>query len=76
MKIEDQVCSLELAKLLKELGVKQESLCFWVEPVHSKIETPFVQVEYPAGYTARPHIAAAFTVAELGTCYLMEHIRF
>jgi hypothetical protein len=29
MKIEDQVCSLELAKRLKELGVKQESLFWW-----------------------------------------------
>ena len=29
MKIEDQVCSLELAKKLKELGVKQESLFYW-----------------------------------------------
>ena len=26
MKLEDQVCSLELAKRLKELGVKQDSL--------------------------------------------------
>jgi hypothetical protein len=29
MKIEDQVCSLELAKRLKELGVKQESYFYW-----------------------------------------------
>lgn len=29
MKLEDQVCSLELAKKLKELGVKQESLYAW-----------------------------------------------
>ena len=28
MKIEDQVCSLELAKQLKELGVKQDSLFY------------------------------------------------
>ena len=29
MKLKDQVCSLELAKKLKELGVKQESLWWW-----------------------------------------------
>jgi len=29
MKLEKQVCSLELAKKLKELGVKQESLWFY-----------------------------------------------
>lgn len=31
MKLEDQCCSIELAKRLKELGVKQESLFYWVE---------------------------------------------
>lgn len=29
MELEKQVCSLELAKKLKELGVKQESLWYW-----------------------------------------------
>ena len=29
MNLENQVCSLELAKKLKELGVKQESLFWW-----------------------------------------------
>ena len=29
MKLQDQVCNLELAKKLKELGVKQESLFWW-----------------------------------------------
>lgn len=31
MRIEDQVCGLELARKLKELGVKQESLFYWKE---------------------------------------------
>ena len=30
MKLENQVVSLEIAKSLKELGVKQESLFYWV----------------------------------------------
>lgn len=30
MKLEDQVVNLELSKKLKELGVKQESLWYWV----------------------------------------------
>jgi hypothetical protein len=29
MNLEQQVCSLELAKRLKELGVKQDSFFFW-----------------------------------------------
>jgi hypothetical protein len=31
MNIEDQVCSFELAKRLKELGVKQESFFYWAD---------------------------------------------
>jgi hypothetical protein len=30
MKLEEQVCSLDLAKRLKELGVKQESHWYWI----------------------------------------------
>lgn len=36
MSLEDQVCSVELAKMLKELGVKQESLFYykaWENPL-------------------------------------------
>lgn len=31
MKMEDQVVSAELAKVLKELGVKQDSLFYWIQ---------------------------------------------
>jgi hypothetical protein len=57
--LEKQVCSLELCRRLKELGVKQESVFWWV-------------VE-DGGYTLIPEWQSvgcigisAFTVAELG----------
>ncbi len=31
MELEDQIVSLELAKKLKELGVKQKSIFYWIE---------------------------------------------
>lgn len=76
MKLEDQVVSLELAKRLKALGVKQESLFYWGEK-----RNPLVS-EFPWGLISRFEIGAgidqalsaiykgegisAFTVAELG----------
>ncbi len=63
MKLEDQVCSLELAKRLKELGVKQESLFF-----HQRM----CAIEDNKEYWALMYVAhgtdsvSAFTVAELG----------
>ncbi len=36
MKLEDQVCSLELAKRLKELGVKQNSLFYWRDSLYNQ----------------------------------------
>ena len=67
MKLEEQVCSLELAKKLKELGVKQESLFYWfnnwngyAEGHPSKKENWILLDRYKdTGYPA-------FTVAELG----------
>ena len=41
MKLKDQVCSSELSKKLKELGVKQESLFSWCVP-----ENNFYRDEY------------------------------
>jgi hypothetical protein len=34
MKLEDQVCSLELAKCLKAVGIKQDSLVYWMQIPH------------------------------------------
>jgi hypothetical protein len=64
MKVEEQVCSLELAKKLKELGVGQNGLYVWVDNNHAgwevELETETVLPVYPSGY------CVAFTVAELG----------
>ena len=57
LKIEDQCVSLELAKMLKELNVKQESLFCWINDYDIEfLET----IERNQGVCI-----AAFTVAEL-----------
>ena len=61
MDIKEQVCSLEPARELKRLGVKQESYWAWVidnDGVCELKPTDTVEVGYEA--------YAAFTVAELG----------
>lgn len=71
MKISDQVCSLELAKRLKELGGKQESLFCWVGSKHGDEDYFFLVYSgdsqfggvYPRE-TGEDY--SAFTVAELG----------
>jgi len=71
MKLEDQVCSLELAKRLKELGVKQESVFTWYQSTRAIIkenktlgEEKFWTVWWNRNYTRDQY--SAFTVAELG----------
>lgn len=75
MKLEDQIVSLELAKKLKELGVKQESVFYWQvyydgedNPVleykpksTSGWETDLGDAEHPENL----RYFSAFTVAEL-----------
>jgi len=72
MKLKDQVCSLELAKRLKELGVKQRSYFWWVELSHELVTT---QTAVISGIEEErcelrdigvKRICSAFTVAELG----------
>ena len=65
MKLEEQVVSLELAKKLKELGVKQESLfyyfkgeTFFKDKLHLVYRKEVFGMEYVEMYSA-------FTVAEL-----------
>jgi len=59
MKLENQVVSLELAKKLKELGVKQESLFWWVEKEEGQM------LEYEPSIVCERD-CSAYTVAELG----------
>lgn len=70
MKLEDQVCSLELAKKLKELGVKQESLFVWIQrKPESANEEPHWYVKQEGNWPAGMKLYdsnSAFTVAELG----------
>lgn len=69
MNLEQQVVSLELAKKLKELGVKQDSIFFYtLGGVVSRLEALDI---FDTNY-------AAFTVAELGimlpaTCYYSKY---
>jgi hypothetical protein len=69
MTLESQVCSLELAKKLKELGLKQNSYYFWKTYPDSVINNgePYL-VAYNSRYmTSKGRIeGSAFTVAELG----------
>lgn len=67
MKLEDQVCSLELAKKLEELKIPQESWCYWVNNIRDdeNAKGSFIDL-WNGGYkpTNMP-CWSAFTVAEL-----------
>jgi hypothetical protein len=70
MKLEQQVCNLDLAKRLKELGVKQESVFCWAtNDLEHKLENYRVKPVnggfVPDGYISQD-FPSAFTVAELG----------
>lgn len=78
MTLEQQVCSLELAKRLKELGVKQESLFLWCNFGKDDWRGPYsnidgISIRFPA--TPGPYSftkddcwewCSAFTASELG----------
>lgn len=65
MKLEDQVCGLELAKRLKELDVKQESALFYEESVPKKYGYSLHSTKGFNKADAHRYFSA-FTVAELG----------
>ena len=68
MELKKQVCSLELAKRLKELGVKQESFWYYWElngTPHNNFRKYTILQHRKSEDEDIPHISA-FTVAELG----------
>lgn len=79
MKLENQVCSLELSKKLKELGAEQDGYYIWYK--HKDLEQQF-QIN-PKGYQIHPKQGdnkfiewySAFTVAELGEMLPNDKIR-
>ncbi len=60
--LENQVCSLELSKELKELGVKHESLFWYTVYVN---QTYDIHYQFDSKHIPPAHYSA-FTVAELG----------
>ena len=76
MPLKDQVCSLELAKKLKELGVEQKSLFYWMRSL--KPDNWQIVIEHRLGFLFENgadlakhrkdefEMLSAFTVAELG----------
>jgi len=64
MNLEDMVCDLELAKKLKELGVKQESLYYWVDSTNTH-ERVFLSTNQTWGDEEKLYIYTAFTTDEL-----------
>lgn len=74
MKLEDQVCSLELAKKLKELGVKQESYFYWSCDHINTTQHGLSRYNLHDGIESNSENWSAFTVAELGE--ILKDIRF
>ena len=69
MKIEDQVCTLEQAKKLKELRILQQSAFKYVgelADILDLVTTSGYEWEYHPGHGDRQIQLSAFTVAELG----------
>lgn len=79
MKLEDQVCNLELSKRLKELGVKQESLYKWIQKGGSPDDWDESFLELSSSAEKRSFYVAdgycsAFTVAELGEILIDQRL--
>jgi len=69
MKLENQVVSLELAKKMKELGFKQESIWFWQEYKSGGGCIYLLPKKEVKGFIGKTEVCdyySAYTVAELG----------
>lgn len=71
MTLEQQCVSFELAKRLKGLGVKQESVFWWVEYTDGHGEKEMWHVQH--NHTGYKQYFSAFTVAELGSILELNH---
>jgi hypothetical protein len=70
MDLEQQVCGLDLAERLKELGVKQESYFAWCD---SDVHGEYQIVDFGASDGERR--IAAFSAAELGEMLPQNRVR-
>lgn len=67
MKLEDQVCSLELSKRLKELRINKDSLFVWISIIKTGFNFIKLRESFePDGEDIGAYSYPAFTVAELG----------
>lgn len=66
MKLKNQVCSIKLARKLKELGVKQKSLYYWAVEMDKGRETRKWSLTRAEHLLPSHPKVSAFTVAESG----------
>lgn len=69
MKLENQVCSFEYSKKLKEIGIKQDSLFLWRRYIPIKGSTyirPEWKISIHKGSSNNYDLISAFTASELG----------
>lgn len=82
MPLKKQVCSLELSKKLKELGVPQKSLFYWFKDksgIASYIEPITMEIFEEEGWEKTDtdiELFSAFTVSELGEMLPMKDYNF
>lgn len=66
MKLEDQVCSLGLSKKLKDIGIEQDSLFYYLNIDGGGIFYIYYNESLPEGFEYEGDPISAFTVSELG----------